>query len=155
MKALTVLQPYAELIADGEKTVENRSWPTNHRGLLLIHAGKSKAFVGQDTPLPTLPRKMDYGAIVAICELVDCVHYTPGRGGVKPPSDYRWLETYVYAEGSQCWILDNIRRLPHVVPCNGQQGLWEVNGELLALVEKQLRILNKPAQPTRQARGKK
>src|SRR3546814_4442712 len=42
MKALTICQPYAELILLGLKRVENRSKPTRHRGPLLIHAGKSR-----------------------------------------------------------------------------------------------------------------
>ncbi|HHY88739.1 MAG TPA: ASCH domain-containing protein, partial [Chloroflexi bacterium] len=40
MKALSVRQPWAWLIAQGYKTVENRTWATNYRGPLLIHAGK-------------------------------------------------------------------------------------------------------------------
>jgi hypothetical protein len=42
MKALTICQPYAELILRGEKLVENREWHTPHRGTILLHAGKSK-----------------------------------------------------------------------------------------------------------------
>ena len=40
MKALTLYQPYASLIAVGAKTIETRSWGTSYRGGLLIHAGK-------------------------------------------------------------------------------------------------------------------
>ena len=43
MKALTVLQPYAWAIVTGLKKIENRTWPTSHRGELLIHAGLSAA----------------------------------------------------------------------------------------------------------------
>lgn len=39
VKALTISQPFAKLIADGEKFVENRGWPTHYRGRLAIHAG--------------------------------------------------------------------------------------------------------------------
>lgn len=42
MKALTIRQPWAALIAAGVKTIETRSWPTKHRGPLAIHAGKAK-----------------------------------------------------------------------------------------------------------------
>jgi hypothetical protein len=41
MKALSIQQPWASLIIRGHKDVENRSWPTNYRGPLLIHAGKT------------------------------------------------------------------------------------------------------------------
>ena len=41
MKALTIKQPFATLIAKGDKHYEFRSWKTNYRGEILIHAGKS------------------------------------------------------------------------------------------------------------------
>ena len=40
MKAITIIQPWATLIALGEKQFETRSWFTKHRGELAIHAGK-------------------------------------------------------------------------------------------------------------------
>lgn len=42
MKALTIRQPWASLIAHGVKTIETRSWSTEYRGPLAIHAGKAK-----------------------------------------------------------------------------------------------------------------
>jgi hypothetical protein len=41
MKALTVLQPWAQLLILGAKRYETRSWKTKHRGPLLIHAGRA------------------------------------------------------------------------------------------------------------------
>ena len=58
MKVITICQPYAELILLGEKRVENRTWPTNYRGTIGIHAGKSKAWHSLDFYL-------DYAAIEA------------------------------------------------------------------------------------------
>lgn len=40
MKAITVLQPWAWLLASGKKHCETRSWKTYYRGEILIHAGK-------------------------------------------------------------------------------------------------------------------
>ena len=40
MKALTITQPWASLIATGEKVIETRSWRTGHRGQIAIHAAK-------------------------------------------------------------------------------------------------------------------
>ncbi len=40
MLALSIRQPWAYLIASGIKTIENRSWPTKHRGPFIIHASK-------------------------------------------------------------------------------------------------------------------
>jgi len=41
MKALSVRQPWAWLIAHGLKPVENREWETHYRGPVLIHASKT------------------------------------------------------------------------------------------------------------------
>jgi hypothetical protein len=38
MKILSIRQPWAYLITRGSKNIENRSWPTNYRGPVLIHA---------------------------------------------------------------------------------------------------------------------
>jgi hypothetical protein len=41
VKALSIRQPWAWLIVTGYKDIENRSWRTNYRGPLLIHAGRA------------------------------------------------------------------------------------------------------------------
>jgi len=48
MKALTISQPYASLIASGEKWVENRTWATRYRGPLAIHAGRGTQYLSRD-----------------------------------------------------------------------------------------------------------
>jgi hypothetical protein len=119
MKALTVCQPYAELIARGEKVIENRTWPTSYRGPLLIHAGQSRAWLDlNDHPkanygidITTIP----FGAAVALVDLVDC-----RRVADLPPS----LIDHEHAHGPWCWVLANVRRLPEPVPMRGAQGLW-------------------------------
>jgi len=49
MKALSVRQPWAWLIANNLKPIENRTWPTRYRGAFLIHAGQTFDLQGQDT----------------------------------------------------------------------------------------------------------
>lgn len=77
MKALTLHQPWASLVAVGAKTIETRSWPTKHRGPLAIHAGKdprpSRSMAGQLASEPLSEQQWDdmpFGAVVAVCELV-------------------------------------------------------------------------------------
>jgi len=41
MKALSIRQPFAELILSGRKTIELRSWNTKFRGRFLVHAGQT------------------------------------------------------------------------------------------------------------------
>lgn len=40
MKALSIRQPWAWLVATGRKDIENRTWQTKFRGRVYIHTGK-------------------------------------------------------------------------------------------------------------------
>jgi hypothetical protein len=124
MKALTINQPWAEMICRGLKRVENRTWPTNYRGPLAIHVGKSLAWLKaqDDCTWPAqygveLPQaaEMAFGAIVAVVELVDCV-----------PIDRLPLELQTaWAEGPWCWVLKDARRLEKPIICKGSLQLWK------------------------------
>ena len=113
MKALTVCQPYAELIARGLKPIENRTWPTSFRGLLFIHAGKSREWMDEDD-LDAYPG-MAFGALVATVRLHDCVRVD------KLPMELQHNE---HANGPWCWILRDVCRIAPI-PWRGAQGLWE------------------------------
>ena len=75
MKALSIRQPWVDLLVEGSRTVEIRTWATRHRGPLLLHASGSygipereaSARLGRGRPDPSR-----LGAIVGIAELVDC-----------------------------------------------------------------------------------
>lgn len=135
--ALTILQPWAHLIVTPDrelprgvmpKWVENRSWATWHRGPLAIHAGGSTRCLrpGHRQQFP----EMQFGAVVGIAELIDCVPMFPGDQQPVIVSDenrkrYPWLEQHVHATGPIGWILGNVRRLATPVPCRGRQRLWK------------------------------
>jgi len=135
MKALTISQPYASLIASGEKWVENRNWETKYRGPLAIHAGKGTQYL-------TRRELADYptGCIIAVAELVGCVRIERLRlmadakpkvamPGCTPGTEKYWGEIFrhEHTEGPWCWILSDIRQLRHPIKCNGMQGLWDVS----------------------------
>jgi len=78
VKTLSIKQPWAWLIANGYKDVENRTWKTKFRGQLLIHAGKKidKAgleYVRSVIDAFELPTVFETGGIVGIANLVDVV----------------------------------------------------------------------------------
>lgn len=90
MKAITIWQPWASLIATGEKVYETRGWPTKYRGSIAIHAALKDVL-----RLPITPELEKYalhndkigpwiwlphGKIIAIGELVNCwrIVYHPG-----------------------------------------------------------------------------
>ncbi len=121
MKAITILQPYAHLIASGEKRVENRSWPTKYRGLIAIHAGQGRAYLDKGD-LELYP-DMSFGAVVATATLVDCVdYYDLLRFAAE--TNRPWLIEDEHAVGPVCWILEAVERLEEPVPCSGAQRLW-------------------------------
>ncbi|WP_317633685.1 ASCH domain-containing protein [Lysinibacillus capsici] len=93
MKALTIKQPWATLIALGEKNFETRSWQTKYRGPLAIHAGKSiDKDACEDSWIKgvlkehgiTSHKELQTGVVLATVELVDCyrVEATLGHASV-------------------------------------------------------------------------
>jgi hypothetical protein len=150
MKALTIHQPYAELIARGDKRVENRVWRTHHRGDLAIHAGLKYV---RDEDLPPFLRgyaalgggeddNCDFGAIIAVVEVIDCVHIDE----VNEPALFydlddplRWAVNHPeHTTGPWCWILENVRRLTEPIPITGTQMLWEVPPKVVRQIKRRL-----------------
>jgi hypothetical protein len=126
MKAITLTQPWATLIALGAKCIETRSWRTFYRGPLAIHAGKKLPFWvfrdvleahGEFHGFLELP----LGAIVATCTLVDCVRIT--LDNVPPAPECVFGD---YTAGRWAWHLSEVKALAEPVPARGRLGLWEV-----------------------------
>lgn len=121
MKALSVRQPWAWLLASGHKDVENRSWATPHRGDLLIHAS-AKAMTREDWEFLAnvcaqlgvpVPQSLPVGGIVGVVELIGCVR----------KSCSWWFDADV--DGNIGWVIDNARELPFI-PLKGKLGLFDV-----------------------------
>jgi hypothetical protein len=139
MNALTICQPYAELIMRGKKRVENRTWPVGYRGAMLIHAGKFARMAGvgslrqrrrDEIPLT----EMDFGKIVGMVQLRGCLHknlHSPIRDPVVLEA-WPWLATHEHAEGRYCWILEDAFRFSQPVAYRGQQGLFDIPAGIVA-----------------------
>lgn len=144
MKAITILQPFAQLIVADEadlpaghapKRVENRNWPTEVRGHVLIHAGRSSVMLAGWN---CAGYPLEFGMIVGSAFLYDCVSVNVLRPGdeVLTPlqaaiqrSQFRenpWLRDHVHVVGRFCWILREVRRFTEPLPWKGQQGFFEV-----------------------------
>lgn len=142
MKALTICQPYADLIClpdddDRAKRVENRTWSTNYRGPLLIHAGKSRQWLqGDNYGIPL--SDMVFGAIVGVCRLSGCVNRHVGRWGAEwsygALNHWPWLAGHQHAEGPYCFVLTECRRFETPIPYRGAQGFFDVPNEVVASV---------------------
>jgi len=106
MRALVVQQPFADMIANGEKLVENRFWATGHRGPLAIVAGKRSRYL--EAYELALYRT---GVVVAIVDVLDCV-----------PLAHAPITKHT--EGPWCWLLANVRPLNNGPPVRGKPGLF-------------------------------
>lgn len=124
MKALTIRQPWADAIAHQMKRVENRTWKTNYRGLVLIHA----AAAHDPAAVVYGPRPDTRSAVLAIARITDC-HYSDDGQCCGP-----WGQENVYH-----WTLDNLSTLPEPVPCKGRLGLWTPPTDVVTAVLEQER----------------
>ncbi len=129
MKAITIKQPWASLIAAGLKDIENRSWKTNYRGRVLIHAAAAPVKEGLaalnnkqlfelmnrenwETEFDNLPN----ATIVGSVEIVDCVQNHPSK----------WAQ-----EGFWHWVLANPEMYPEpITGVKGKLSFWDYDGEL-------------------------
>lgn len=122
MKVLTIKEPWATLIIDGYKKYEFRSWKTNYRGKILIHAGMS---LEKDM----LERFKDYnlncskGAIIGEAEIVDCILVDK-----KLNEELRKIDNVVYGRSNHvetyAWKLENVVKYDNPIYVKGKLGLW-------------------------------
>jgi hypothetical protein len=142
--ALTVLQPWASLIACGAKRYETRHWRTPYRGDLAIHAAKSVPEEGEELMYELLdaertvdgwvyldeetaralhglgiqrPGDFPLGAVVCLARLVNCV--PTERVAHQPDAVFG-----DFSRGRWAWELADVRLVLPPQPCRGYQGLW-------------------------------
>ena len=70
MKSLTIKEPWVSLIVQGFKKYEFRSWKTNYRGKLLIHAGLSKENINK---FKDYNLDISSGEIIGESYITDCI----------------------------------------------------------------------------------
>lgn len=148
VKGLTLHQPWAWLIANGHKRLETRSWPTDYRGKLAIHAGRqlsrddAEALRAFGVPVPP-DAELPLGAVVAV---VDLVHVRPlvdtahdARGASVAMFDDATLaafwqrgEAWTGAPFDDLWAFELANVIPlRPTPWRGSRLLWDVPRELL------------------------
>lgn len=130
MKVLTIKEPFVTLIKEGYKCIETRSFKTNYRGELYIHAGKSKV-IPNKLRNPNVLELIDnknyvYGAIILRCKLVDCVYMDKEFINKIKKNNTEYLCGH-YEEGRYAWILNDIEILDEPIYVNGQLGIWNYN----------------------------
>jgi hypothetical protein len=123
--ALSIRQPWAELIVAGRKTIELRTWVPPFRGLIWIHAGNKV-----DAPLEDRFGCHDlvHGGIVGLTELQ----------AVVPMDRERWelwrakhLDLSPFIEGMYAWVVANSIRLSHPLTVPGKLKFFALTDELV------------------------
>jgi hypothetical protein len=117
MKALSLKQPFAELVVSGKKTIELRNWNTKFRGKFLVHSSKTpdkdamKKFGFEELPC---------GFIVGSAELVDVKKYENdlehSKDKNKHLADTSW--------GKYGFVLKNAKRIKPI-EAKGKLGFWD------------------------------
>ena len=125
MKALTIKEPWASLIINGYKDFEFRSWKTNYRGKVLIHAGKSFDEVNRDR-FKDLNLSYSKGEIIGETEIVDCQLVTE-----EFYNKYLKYNPLVYCKsrviGEYAFVLNNTNKYKEKIPYKGKLSFWEYN----------------------------
>ena len=143
MKALTLWQPWASLVAIGAKRIETRTWSTPFRGRLAIHAPLSWSptvvrwlrdclndpavllihrLLGGAEGVTHLP----LGVVIATVDLVDC---RPAHA-IRTFLSSQEALLGDYCDGRFGLILDNLVTFREPVPARGAQRFWEWRGEI-------------------------
>lgn len=151
---LSLLQPWASLLASGIKRFETRSWKTDYRGWVAIHASKRFPLTAWHElkaygPFRRIIENMVYddfqtGAILAVGFLDKCVpteamhdYYDRRRQQGHQQSHTCWtIEQTLgdFSPGRYAWVFRDMQILPHAVPSRGSQGLWPLRGALYETV---------------------
>lgn len=156
MKAISLWQPWASLMVLGAKRIETRSWYTDHRGPLLIHAAKRKN-IGELSDvleqeefrsalkLPILDldgdlrkqlrediENLPYGALLGTVNMVDCVPTEKiNRETLNMPcgtfGDWSEWDFGNYMDGRYGWICEKPVKFEHPIAYKGEQGLFDVD----------------------------
>lgn len=133
MKVLSLTEPYATLIKENIKKIETRSWKTNYRGEIYIHASITSVSkdVKNNSKLMNLVNNinLNFGNIICKCNLVDCIYMDEDfveKIKQDNPIDYICGE---YKVGRYAWILEDIEPLKEVIPSRGELGIWNYYSE--------------------------
>jgi hypothetical protein len=153
MKAISLWQPWATLVAIEAKRYETRHWSTSIRGRIAIHAAQRETRELRELvtlePFRTALARAGYtaweqlprGAVVATADL---------RGTVRTDRvvhDVNLIEQSFgdFSTGRFAWLLTDVLRPLHPIPCRGAQGFFEIDDRLLELPAATRAVL--PVQP--------
>lgn len=123
---LSLTQPWASALFTPHKRIETRSWRTNYRGRLYIHAAKgfpgyAKEFAKEEVMMGRCGNSLRFGVILGHVDLVDIKRTEDLISQISTIE-----ESYGdYGERRYGWITDNPVLLDEPIPAKGSLGLWK------------------------------
>ena len=131
MKALSIRQPWADLIVQGKKTLELRSWTTKYRGVLAIHA--SQSFNPDECLAYGIdPAHLTTGALIGTVELQEIFAL---NAEMYASLQREHLATNPFHPPLYGWRVAKSRALPQPIPTRGRMSLFDVADNLFRAVE--------------------
>lgn len=156
MRALTMTQPWAMLVATKENRIETRSWGTSYRGPLAIHAARGFPDDARELCAASPYRRtlaaagyrnaddLPRGAVIAVARLVDVMRFerttlrdvrARAARGELPRHEWEFGD---FSAGRFGLVLEEVRMLSDPIPARGMLGLWTVPPPLERAIEAQL-----------------
>ncbi|MCW5648386.1 MAG: ASCH domain-containing protein [Ramlibacter sp.] len=155
MRAISLWQPWATAAALGSKRVETRHWATAYRGPLLIHAAKrcnkTEMRVYGEQPAWRNALRLDgnagplwealpLGAVVAVCNLIDCRPSETFTAAVLDEQRWHDPDRDPFTERMMGnfepqrygWVLADVHALREPIPYKGGQSFFDVPRALVA-----------------------
>ena len=118
---ISLWQPWLWAILSAGKSVENRTWATHKRGVILLHASKTRddlpsavRFLNQVHGVKVPVAELVFGAIVGAVNLTSC-HYSAD----KSPDGWGYPNRFH-------WRFEDVTPLPYPIACRGHQGFFRV-----------------------------
>lgn len=127
MKVISIIEPWASLIKEQVKYIETRSWKTNYRGKIYIHASLKKVSQKDEriNYLVSLlqDKNFKYGHIIAEATLIDCVYMDEEFLNKIKTNNTEYI-CGEYSLGRYAWILKDVKPLQTPIKAKGSLGIW-------------------------------
>ena len=139
IRVLTIKEPHAFLFLTPYKTIETRSWATNYRGEIYLHASKRVPEYHEDREMWDRVLKLfakyekltgryptpNNGTIYAKATLIDCILMTPENIAALPQEE---IDAGYYSPGRYMWVLKDVTPIDPI-PAKGHLGIWNYEME--------------------------
>ena len=124
MKVITISEPFATLIKDKVKIYETRSWKTNYRGEIYIHAAKAKSKASNASIASTyLKSRENPEHIICKCLLKNCIYMDEDFINEVKKNKEEYNSGH-YEVGRYAWQLEVIEVLEEAIYAKGKLGIW-------------------------------